>query len=139
MENIKVYVNWEDYIKLVYSLGDKIKDYLRDNKQERFPIIIAPKRGGLIPSTILAHYLNLDITCVDNKPKSTISSQSMFLFVDDIADTGKTFERIKLFLDSPKVLYCTLHNNTTHPERQIHPDIYVEEVKNWIVYPYEQN
>lgn len=96
---LEQYVSWSEIDSLVGLLSNLV---LKSKKE--FSSISTLSRGGLIPSRLLADYLDIKKIFVDEK---TISSDS--IFVDDIFDSGKTFDKIISKSDDPaKLLYVTL-------------------------------
>ena len=92
-------ISWEDIENLVQILSNNILDLNRN-----FSSITTVSRGGLIPSRLLADVLGIKKIFVD---QTTVSSDS--LFIDDIFDTGKTFEKILSTVDNPsKFIFATL-------------------------------
>ena len=97
--NAEQYVSWSEIDSLVDTLHDIISKSSRN-----FSSIATLSRGGLVPSRLLADHLGIKKITVDDK---TISSDA--LVVDDIFDTGKTFENILSRIDDPsKLIYATL-------------------------------
>ena len=89
------YVIWDEIDSLVEMLSNRI------SKSSRiFSSISTLSRGGLVPSRLLADRLGIEKIIVD---PAKISSDS--LVVDDIYDTGDTFEKIKSKTDDPAKLY----------------------------------
>lgn len=96
---LEQYVSWSEIDSLVGLLSNLVL-----KSQREFSSISTLSRGGLIPSRLLADYLGIKKIFVDEK---TISSDS--IFVDDIFDSGKTFDKIISKSDDPeKLLYVTL-------------------------------
>ncbi len=93
------YVDWPEIDLLIDILSGLIL-----KSPNKFSSISTLSRGGLIPSRLLADHLGIEKILVD---ENSISSDS--LFVDDIFDSGKTFEKILLKVDDPsKLFYVTL-------------------------------
>jgi hypoxanthine phosphoribosyltransferase len=92
-------VGWDEIESLVKILSNKIL------KLERtFSSITTLSRGGLVPSRLLADHLGIKKIFVDEK---IISSDS--LVVDDIFDSGDTFDKIINCTDNPsKLVFTTL-------------------------------
>lgn len=92
-------VTWDDIESYCSLLEKSIKD-----SGISFQSISTISRGGLVPARLLADRLGIKKILVD---KDTIPKDS--LFVDDIYDTGNTFEKI-----SPKaerledMIYATI-------------------------------
>ena len=92
-------VSWNEIDLLVEQLCKKILKLPRT-----FSSITTLSRGGFIPSRLVADYLGIERIFVDKK---NISSDS--LFVDDIFDTGTTFDKILSKTDNPsKLVFATL-------------------------------
>ena len=82
-------VNWNDVEETIKKLSKRILELNRT-----FSSISTVSRGGLIPSRLIADVLDIKKIHVD---QNKISSDS--LFVDDIFDSGKTFNNIFLNVD----------------------------------------
>ena len=74
-------VSWTDIEEIIKKLSKRVLELNRT-----FSSISTVSRGGLIPSRLIADTLNIKKIYVD---QNKISSDS--LFVDDIFDSGKTF------------------------------------------------
>ena len=96
---LEQYVSWSEIDSLIKILADLISKSSRT-----FSSITTLSRGGFVPSRLLADHLGIQKIFVDQK---TISSDS--LFVDDIFDSGDTFDEIISKSDDPsKLLFATL-------------------------------
>ena len=92
-------LDWRDIELQVDILVNKIK-----KKKFKFDKIATVTRGGLIPARLLADRFDIKIILVD---KMKIPEKT--LFVDDIYDTGNTFNRILPLVVHPnKFVYATL-------------------------------
>ena len=87
-------VSWTEIESLIKMLSKIISKSTRN-----FSSITTLSRGGLVPSRLLADHLGIQKILVDEK---NISSNS--LFVDDIFDSGKTFNKILTKVDDPSQL-----------------------------------
>ena len=93
------YVSWSEIDSLIRVLSDLVLKSPRT-----FSSISTLSRGGLIPSRLLADHLGIKTIFVDQK---IISSNS--LVIDDIFDSGVTFEKILSKIDDPsKLFFVTL-------------------------------
>ena len=93
------HVSWSEIDSLIEQLSNLI---LKSKK--KFSSITTLSRGGLVPSRLLADHLGIEKIFVDEKVIPVNS-----LVVDDIFDSGKTFDRvISKSEDSSKLLYATL-------------------------------
>ncbi len=126
---LEQYVGWSEIDSLVGLLSDLVLKSKRE-----FSSISTLSRGGLIPSRLLADYLDIKKIFVDEK---TISSDS--IFVDDIFDSGKTFDKIISKSDDPaKLLYVTLF---ARRGKKFPPQlIYGKETDNdaYVVFPWDK-
>lgn len=92
-------VSWNEIDSMIKILSKKIS---KSNRS--FSSITTLSRGGLVPSRLLADHLGIETIFVD---KRKITSDS--LFVDDIFDSGKTFEKILSKVNSPsKLVFVSL-------------------------------
>ena len=92
-------VDWSEIESIVKKLSNKIS-----KMPKTFTSITTVSRGGLIPARLIADQLDIKKIFVD---KRKINSDS--LFVDDIYDTGDTFDEIIKRVDIPsKLVFVTL-------------------------------
>lgn len=106
-------VSWNEIDQLVQILSKKILKLPRS-----FSSITTLSRGGLVPSRLLADHLGIKKIFVDKK---RINSNS--LFVDDIFDSGNTFEKILSLTDKPsKLVFVTLfaRRGKTYPAQLVY-------------------
>ena len=121
---MKKFVTWDEMENLVDELCDKIPDGVYEG-------IYAIPRGGLIIGVMMSHKLGLPMV---DRLQSWYGKK--FLIVDDIADTGKTLEKMRA------EVYKEAHTATIHYHKQssVEPSYWVEEKgDDWIVYPWEKN
>jgi len=126
----------------------------RDIAIEKFDpeVIVGLSRGGLTPGVMMSHWFNKPFKPIktslrdfpeweDFMPRKT---DKRILIVDDICDSGATFERMQNYLlvrsDGCDVRYASLWWNN---ECDFEPNYYVQEVakdteKLWIHFPWEQ-
>ena len=127
--DLEQYVSWSEIDSLIELLSNSI---LKSKKE--FSSISTISRGGLVPSRLLADHLGIEKIFVDEK---TISCDS--IFVDDIFDSGKTFDKIiSKSEDSSKLLYATLfaRRGKQFPQQLI----YGRETDNdaYVVFPWDK-
>ena len=95
----KSYLTWSDIESQVKVLVAKI----RKNGFE-FDKIATVSRGGMVPARLVADHFDIKKILVD---KNKIPPRT--LFVDDIYDSGNTFNRVfPLVLEPKSFLYATL-------------------------------
>lgn len=122
-------VNWNEIELLVKILCKKIL-----NLERNFSSITTLSRGGLVPSRLLADYLGIKKIFVDKK---NISSDS--LFIDDIFDSGDTFDKIIGCTDNPsKLVFATLfaRSEKKYPKQLV----YAKKTDNsgYVVFPWDK-
>jgi len=122
-------VNWIDIEEIIKKLS---KSILKLNRS--FSSITTVSRGGLVPSRLIADTLNIKKIYVDQKK---ISSDS--LFVDDIFDSGKTFNDIFLHVDDgSNFIFTTLYarRGMTYPEQLIYGEKTFD--NSYVVFPWDK-
>ena len=126
---LEQYVSWSE----IDSLIERLSNFILNSKR-KFSSISTISRGGLIPSRLLADHLGVEKIFVDEE---IISSNS--IFVDDIFDSGKTFNKIiSKSNDSSKLLYVTLF---TRRGKKFPPQlIYGKETDDdgYVVFPWDK-
>jgi hypoxanthine phosphoribosyltransferase len=113
----KILLSWKDIDNLVNKICTSIiKDY------PNIDSIHGIKRGGLVPSVMISHQLNLPWT-YEIFPNT--------LVVDDICDSGETLTNYAGVYTA--VLYYKPHTST------INPNIYaqVHNGDEWVFFPWE--
>lgn len=156
----RVYYTWDN---MRTDLGCIVRDMANDGW--RPDIIVGVARGGHIPAVMLSHYYDVmyksikvqfrdskdsmtSITAEMNDfPASFNSKQKNVLVVDDINDSGKTFEYIEKTVGTsrlpdvmPVVKYAALVDNITSPFSTDYSatEINREDDPAWIVFPWEE-
>ena len=122
-------VTWNDIEEIVKKLSKSILELNRS-----FSSITTISRGGLIPSRLIADALNIKKIYVD---QNKISSNS--LFVDDIFDSGKTFNNIFLHVDdNSKFIFATLYarRGMTYPEQLMYGEKTFDD--SYVVFPWDK-
>ena len=122
-------VSWTNIESLVEKLSENILKLSRN-----FSSITTLSRGGLVPSRLLADSLGLKKIFVD---QPIVSSDS--LFVDDIFDTGKTFDNVFSCVDDQsKFIFATLfaRRGTQYPEQLIYGEKTID--NSYVVFPWDK-
>lgn len=126
MKQIKY--TWQNFEKDVDKLVNMIKSYKEIGSIKE---VYGIPRGGLILATLLSHKLNIPLIIHETKIKRTT------LIVDDISDTGKTFEKLANKLG---IRYSNLFTSLWIMEdTKFTPQFYLR-IKNkdqWTVFPWE--
>ena len=123
------YVSWNDVENTIQIISNKI---LKSSK--KFSSISTISRGGLIPSRLLADALDIETILVDQQ---NISSNS--LFVDDIFDSGRTFENICRKIDDPSnFIFATLfaRRDVIYPQQLVYASKTIDD--SYVVFPWDK-
>ena len=144
-----LHLTWEDVQNLTRSLADKIR------RRGFIPeVIVAIGRGGFIPARILCDLLGVkklvsigieyykDIEERGEEPilvysMNTDVNNKSILLVDDVSDSGRSLQlAVNHILKKgvTNLMVVTLHYK---PWSTFRPDLFVEEIESWIIYPWE--
>lgn len=118
-------------------------------------IILSVNRGGCVPGIYLSHEINIPHKVIDvqlrdskNKPnldilKYSINKYDSILIIDDINDTGATFDLIhkNIKATNKDIRYAVLVDNTSSNFKTQFKGEVIDKSKNpiWIVFPWEKN
>ena len=122
-------VSWNHIENLIETLSNNILKLPRS-----FSSISTLSRGGLVPSRLLADSLDIKKIYVD---QNVIPSNS--LFVDDIFDSGKTFNSILSNIAEPsKFIFTTLfaRRGMEYPEQLIYAEKTFDD--SYVVFPWDK-
>jgi len=143
---IKTQMAWSKYIKAVNVIAEHFKN-------TRFDVIVGLTRGGLIPAVLLSHAMNTPMLPFNphllhsngdergSKIKLPISPvvTRKILIVDDISDTGKTFDKCAKFFENrgfnvnTTAVYINKQTTIFTPTFTVY-----DSHKRWVVFPYEK-
>jgi len=120
----KIYVSWSDVETLVEDLCFQIA-----SSGLQITGLYGMPRGGLIPAVMISHRLGIPLIMDETQITETT------LIIDDICDTGETFEKFseKHPLSDFACLYFKPHTSSLKPlfsATTLHTN-------DWIVYPWE--
>lgn len=146
----KVFLKWDDIEDLVTIIINK----LRERGYTDFDTIIAIARGGVIPGALLAYKLDChNLQQLGVRTRHVESTQfygspqlaGKVLIVDDINDSGKTFEEVEKYIkyhfdhdEIKSIQYTSLivrngtsfeRDDTIYGSRCFHND--------WFVFPWD--
>ena len=147
----KTKLTWSDIDSLTNTVAESISQ-----KNIKFDTIVALGRGGLIPGAILSYKLNIknlqnlgiNTRQEDGQYVETLIYQrptitGNVLVVDDINDSGKTFEAVNSLIKSEypdigDLMYCSLVNryNTKFNKNNISGKII--NTSDWLVFPWDK-
>ncbi len=138
-------VSWEKLYKDSLRLSEKIKDLDLDK-------IVAIARGGLVVARVVSDMCSLPISNIVissyrdlqqlgepeivETPASNYRDENI-LIIDEVSDTGKTFERAVSFIKHFPVRRVYTASLYVKPQTKFFPDFWVEEIDAWIVFPYD--
>ena len=158
LRELRRVISWDEYNELVSSIASQIGQ----NEPEA---IVGLTRGGLVPAVQLSHMYNAKLYCLnislrDGKCSSEsfdwrrLEKYNRILVVDDINDTGATFDWIKQDWESgclpdsigwedvwhENVRFATMcektHTNFGNVD-YVWEEIDTSEKDTWIVFPWE--
>lgn len=129
--SIKQKITYSEYGKLMDQLTKMIQ-----SSDKEFNAIHGLPRGGLPISVHLSHYLQLPLVANINHFLSEYSKDSLLLVVDDIVDTGRTFDR---FFEIAELKNLKFETATLcyKPHTDYIPTYSLFETNNWIIFPWE--
>lgn len=123
-------VGWSKIEKLVDELTVRVTRI-----QKQFDSISTISRGGLVPARLMADSLGVKKIYVD---QNVVSSKS--LFVDDIYDTGNTFQKIIKKTENPtELIYATLlaRIGKQYPKQLVYAEKTIG--NEYIIFPWEKH
>ena len=122
---MKEFVSWELIDDCVTDIAFHLKDTGKD-----FKGVFGVPRGGSLLAVMLSH--KLDIPYITDFWRV---GDGDIVVIDDIADTGKTFQFYKEQPETKDAHYVTIHE---HKQSIVKPDYSVlYKQDKWIVYPWE--
>lgn len=142
-----------DFTKLTWQgLEKDCIDLAKKIKETKIDEIISISRGGMVASRILSDLLDLPISHIAiesyadlqqiQEPVVTQVSPREFkgetiLLVDEVSDTGKTFERALSYLQTLPIAKVYTASPYIKPHTIFTPNFYVKNLDTWIVFPYD--
>tara|TARA_S200000501_G_C20645470_1_gene665064 strand:- start:59 stop:511 length:453 start_codon:yes stop_codon:yes gene_type:complete len=150
MKQKKTYFTTKEMEKALLEIKEQIK------KSSWIPdIILSVNRGGCVPGVYLSHMINVphkvvDVQLRDNESEpnlmvldSCINSFSNILIIDDINDTGATFNFIRNRIDEQdlSIFFAVLIDNISSNFKVDFRGklINKSEDPSWIIFPWEKD
>ncbi|MCK9281411.1 MAG: phosphoribosyltransferase domain-containing protein [Melioribacteraceae bacterium] len=129
----KRFVSYSKYSMILSELVENIK-----NSKKKFDYVCGLTRGGLPIAVHLSHNLKCKFITQSELCETVIAGYSV-LIVDDIADTGKSFEGIKVFLKERSLNKEYFASLFYKQRSSVKPDYYNNLIPDneWIVFPWE--
>lgn len=126
----KISVTYDDFGRLMQEMV-KILTPIKDE----FVAVHGLPRGGLAIATHISHFLNLPFVLNITQFKNEHPIGKL-LVVDDIVDTGRTFER---FLEIAALKHIQFETAVLFykPHTEYVPTYYIRETMDWICFPWE--
>ena len=116
---MKENISWQHIHNLCEQLAENVR-------HAKFRAVYGIPRGGLIPATIISHYLNIPLV---NSYEEDCDPYDV-LVVDDIADSGNKLKELPDHMRRGTIF--------VNEERcKFYPDFFVSKTINWIVFPWE--
>ena len=124
----KLYLDWSDIDQMVEDLRSQIEE-----SGITLHSITGIPRGGLVAATCLSHALGLPYIPFEAAKDTPERRRQFILVVDDICDTGKTFQDIEVYGFQTAALFLRL-DSPFKPEFISR----ISEDDSWIVFPWER-
>jgi hypoxanthine phosphoribosyltransferase len=142
----KLFYSWQEYDKDILLINSRI------HMSSWYPEhIVGVKRGGLIPAVSLSHLFKIPLSIISYQSRDgedrdlggllSLSKDSKILLIDDICDTGDTFEAIKKEIKQNylNIKFCSMFYNI---RQNITVDYFARKIDrekdaSWIVFPWE--
>jgi hypoxanthine phosphoribosyltransferase len=138
---------WNQIYDMLLAQAEKILEFKPD-------LIVGIARGGLVSARILTDLLETPqlatievdfyIGINQTKPEPTLKQSltiplrgKRILLVDDIADTGKTLQLAKSYLQDQGPLEIKVATLYLKPQTITQPDFYEKQTSNWVIFPWD--
>lgn len=135
---------WDQYVNDVRKLGELIQH------GKSYQCLLSIARGGTVIGTMLSHILDIPMGVIIsesyNKDKEqrevkisdiilppSITEVKDCLIVDDLLDTGKTYEAIKEAHKDWNFDIAVLY----HKDKCSRPNYWIRKIEDWVEFPYE--
>jgi len=141
------YISWPEYGNLAEALAEKVRA-----KGKKYDLVVGIARGGIPVAMVVSDHLNVKVDFVNVKSYNDIGKRSPpkilstlteaiqgkdILLVDDLVDQGDTLTLMKGFLSAQKPKTLESAVLFKKPWSKTQPDFFLEEVSEWVVFPFE--
>ena len=149
-KKIKSYFEIEDMHLALIEIVNQIKQ-----SNWNPDVVISVNRGGCVPGVYLSHILNvphyvINVQLRDNLAQNNLSaidqnynSKNNILIIDDINDTGATFDLIKNYINYDILKFrfgCLIENKSSKFKSNYWGKLIDKKLKpTWIVFPWERD
>lgn len=140
----KIYLEYNDVLSMCHNLEHDVSKMHPD-------LIVGIARGGLLPALHLSHGLNIPMMSIqwqtrdaeikEIKPEiiQALKENKTVVFVDDINDTGRTFEEIKNAYGGGKYVCLIERGGRTGTTFRTNARSLRFEDNRWVVFPWEKD
>jgi len=141
------YISWPEYGNLAEALAEKVRA-----NGKRYDLVVGIARGGIPVAMVVSDHLNVKVDFVNVKSYSDIGKRTTprilstlteaiqgkdILLVDDLVDQGDTLTLMKGYLGEQKPKTLETAVLFKKPWSKTQPDYFLEEVSEWVVFPFE--
>jgi uncharacterized protein len=141
------YISWPEYGNLAEALAEKVRA-----KGKKYDLVVGIARGGIPVAMVVSDHLNVKVDFVNVKSYSDIGKRGPpkilstlteaiqgkdILLVDDLVDQGDTMTLMTGYLSAQKPRTLETAVLFKKPWSKTQPDYYLEEVSEWVVFPFE--
>lgn len=126
----KIGLTYQDFSELV---DDALVQLFK--LDEHYDAVYGMPRGGLPLAVHISHHLSIPLV-MNLIQFAQEHPNGRLLVVDDIVDTGKTFDRLIEVAEIHDIDFTSL-TLYFKPDSTYTPSIYIKETRSWIVFPWE--
>lgn len=143
----KLFITWN-------QCGDFTQDLIDKLKNQQFDRVVGISRGGLVPAVSLSHHFNAPLSIVGVSSYNDITNEQQtlvcdtpdvifdgwkgsILIVDDVVDTGTTFQFLLDKVRSNDKITVTTAALHYKEGATVRPDVFCKVTDQWVVYPWE--
>jgi uncharacterized protein len=141
------YVGWSEYGNLAEALAEKVR-----GSRRKFDLVVGVARGGIPVAMVVSDRLGVPVDFINVKSYTGIAKRSSprilstltgkvagkdILLVDDLVDEGDTLAFLCKRLSSQRPGSLTTAVLFKKPWSKTEPDYFLENVSDWIVFPFE--
>ncbi len=141
------YISWSEYGNLAEALAEKVRA-----NGKNYSLVVGIARGGIPVAMVVSDHLNVKIDFVNVKSYNDIGKRTSprilstltegiegkdVLLVDDLVDQGDTMAFMKRYLLDMKPRSLETAVMFKKPWSRTEPDYFLENVSEWIVFPFE--
>ncbi len=141
------YISWSEYGNLAEALAEKVRA-----NGKHYDLVVGIARGGIPVAMVVSDHLDVKIDFVNVKSYNDIGKRAPprilstlteaiegkdVLLVDDLVDQGDTLAFMKKYLLDQKPRLLETATMFIKPWSKVAPNYYLENVSEWIVFPFE--